>query len=315
MDAKQANVVYHDWESASYDAKWSISFDDRCRDYALGRFRKAVPSAEAARTYGRALEIGTGTGFFLLNLAQGGVARELHATDISPGMVAVCTRNGAALGLTVHGSVADAESLPYEDATFDLVVGHAVVHHLPDLEAAFHELRRVLVPGGRLLIAGEPTRLGDAIANHFKRAARIGVKLAASVLGRERVLAPAHDHRSEADHEAAALEAEVDQHLFTPAQLETLARRAGFDDVRSVTEELTASWFGWTTRTVEAMVGQDRLPSAYPWFAYRVWQRLFAFDDAVASRVVPKAAFYNCLLSATAPVGGGQAGTDRPSRG
>lgn len=298
MDPKQANTVYHDWESATYDEKWSISFDERCIDYAAGRFRKAVPEH---RSYARALEIGTGTGFFLLNLAQAGVARELHVTDISPGMVAVCERNGRALGLDVHGRVADAECLPYDDDTFDLVVGHAVVHHLPDLEAAFGELRRVLVPGGRLVIAGEPTRLGDAIANQFKRAARIGVKLAATVAGRQRVLTDQNGAVSEDDRAAAALEEEVDQHLFTPAELEDLARRTGFHDVRTVTEELTANWFGWTTRTVEAMVGVERLPAGYPWAAYRLWQRLFAFDDAVATRFVPKDAFYNCILTATAP--------------
>lgn len=301
MDPKQANTVYHDWESTSYDEKWSISFDERCIGYAAGRFRKVVAEP---RTYERALEIGTGTGFFLLNLAQAGIAAELHATDISPGMVAVCRRNGRGLGLSVHGSVADAEALPYADDSFDLVVGHAVVHHLPDLAAGFSELRRVLVPGGRMVIAGEPTELGDAIANQFKRAARIGVKLAAAVAGRERVMTEQDGHADHNDRAAAALEAEVDQHVFTPGELEDLARRAGFAQVRTVTEELTASWFGWTTRTVEAMVGVQRLPAGYPRAAYRVWQRLFAFDDAVASRFVPKDVFYNCILTATAPAPG-----------
>lgn len=297
MDAKQANIVYHDWEATTYDDKWSISFDERCISYAVGRFRKAVPQPQR---FGRALEIGAGTGFFLLNLAQAGIACDLHVTDISAGMVRMCERNGSRLGLRVHGRVADAEALPYGDDTFDLVVGHAVVHHLPDLDTAFSELHRVLVPGGRLVIAGEPTRAGDAVANQFKRAARVGVKLAAAALGSHRVLAQPNGHRSEPDHAAAALEDEVDQHLFTPRQLEDCARKAGFDGVRTCTEELTASWFGWTTRTVEAMVGLDRLPNGYPWFAYRLWQRLFAFDDAIAARFVPKGLFYNCVLTATA---------------
>ncbi|HVL97886.1 MAG TPA: methyltransferase domain-containing protein [Egibacteraceae bacterium] len=299
MDAKQANIVYHDWEATTYDDKWSISFDERCIAYAAGRFRKAV---REPRGFDRALEIGAGTGFFLLNLAQAGIAGELHVTDISSRMVQVCVANGSRLGLQVQGRVADAEALPYPDDTFDLVVGHAVVHHLPDLDTAFAELRRVLVPGGRLVIAGEPTRAGDAVANQFKRAARVGVKLVAAALGADRVLATHNGHDTECDRAAAALEEEVDQHLFTPRQLEDLGRRAGFCDVEVHTEELTASWFGWTTRTVEAMVGIERLPEGYPWFAYRLWQRLFAFDDAVAARVVPKSLFYNCILTATAPV-------------
>nr|WP_264198295.1 hypothetical protein [Pseudonocardia sp. ICBG601] len=42
-DPKLANVLYHDWEAGTYDEKWSISYDERCIDYAVGRFRAAAP--------------------------------------------------------------------------------------------------------------------------------------------------------------------------------------------------------------------------------------------------------------------------------
>ena len=58
---------------------------------------------------------------------------------------------------------------------------------------------------------------------------------------------------------------------------------------------------GWATRTVEAMLRPGVLPYRYPWIAYRTWQTLFAFDDAVARRLVPRQLFYNCILSATTP--------------
>jgi ubiquinone/menaquinone biosynthesis C-methylase UbiE len=298
LDIKTKQIVYHDWESGHYDDKWSISFDERCIDYALGRYLKAVPDG---RRYEKVLEVGCGTGFFLLNLAQAGVIGEAHCTDISEGMVDVCVGNGARLGIEVEGRVADAERLPYGDAEFDLVIGHAVVHHLPDLEQAFSEFLRVLKPGGRLVIAGEPTRIGDRIANQFKRAARIGVKAAAAVLGAERVLADPFAALPTEEREAAALDTEVDLHIFSPEDLERLARGAGFGEVRTETEELTANWFGWTTRTVEAMVGEERLPVRYPWYAYRVWNRLFAFDDRVLSKVVPKGVFYNAILTGVKP--------------
>lgn len=310
---KDKQVVYHDWESGHYDDKWSISFDDRCIDYAAGRFAKAVPEADDL-PYGRVLEVGCGTGFFLLNLAQAGVVGEAWCTDISSGMVAEAVANGRRLGLEVHGRVADAEALPFADDSFDLVVGHAVVHHLPDIAAAFAEARRVLKPGGRFVIAGEPTAVGDRIATQVKRAGRVGVKLAAVVLGSQRVV---HDPRAvltPEDRAAADLEWEVDLHCFSPDDLEALARDAGFTDVATVTEELTANWFGWLTRTVEGMVGAERLPERYPWVVYRTWQRLFAFDDRVASRVVPKAAFYNCILTGVASAGspGEVAGASAP---
>ena len=131
-DSKLAQVLYHDWEAESYDEKWSISYDKRCVDYARNLFDATVPDEELRELpYGRALELGCGSGFFLLNLIQAGVARRGSVTDLSPGMVKVATRNGENLGLDVDGRVADAEGIPYDDDTFDLVVGHAVLHHIP----------------------------------------------------------------------------------------------------------------------------------------------------------------------------------------
>src|SRR5206468_3714606 len=53
----------------------------------------------------------------------------------------------------------------------DLVFGHAVLHHLPDLRQAFREFARVLRPGGTLVFAGEPSRVGDRLAAVPKRTA------------------------------------------------------------------------------------------------------------------------------------------------
>src|SRR5699024_12460681 len=62
------------------------------------------------------------------------------------------------------GRVADAEGGPYEDDTFDLVVGHAALHHIPDVELSLREVLRVLKPGGRFVFAGEPTTVGNGYA-------------------------------------------------------------------------------------------------------------------------------------------------------
>lgn len=163
-DPKRANVLYHDWEAETYDDKWSISYDQRCVDYARDRFRLAA--GEDGWPYGTALEVGSGTGFFLLNLMQAGVAERGIVTDISPKMVEVACRNADDLGLDVTGRVADAETIPQPDDSVDLVVGHAVLHHIPDVERAFAEVLRVLRPGGRFVFAGDPTRIGD----HYARA-------------------------------------------------------------------------------------------------------------------------------------------------
>ena len=86
---KLANVVT-DWEAATYDDKWSISYDDRCRVRAIFSIALSVINTCLPET---ALEIGGGTGFFLLNLMQSGVATSGTVTDISQGMVDQAVRN------------------------------------------------------------------------------------------------------------------------------------------------------------------------------------------------------------------------------
>lgn len=292
-DPKLANVLYHDWEAGSYDDKWSISYDQRCIDYAVERFRIAAGVPD--QPYQRALELGCGTGFFLLNLMQGGVAERGSVTDLSPGMVEVALNNAESLGLDVDGRVSDAERIPYEDDTFDLVVGHAVLHHIPDVSAAMREVLRVLKPGGRFVFAGDPTMIGDFYA---RRLGRLTWWLTTNIT-KVPALANWRRPQEELDESsrAAALEAVVDLHTFTPADLERTALDAGAVDVRAVTEEFSAALFGWPVRTFEAAVPKERLGMRWATFAYRAWQGLSTVDQSVWSKVLPRDVFYNVLIS------------------
>ena len=219
-------MLYHDWEAATYDEKWSISYDERCIEYARDRF--AHVAGTEGWPYGSALELGCGTGFFLLNLKQAGVLDEGHVTDLSPGMVKVAVRNAEALGFTVEGRVADAESLPYDDGTFDLVVGHAVLHHIPDLDLAMREVLRVLKPGGRFVFAGEPTEKGDWVARRLSRLTWWTAKKVTHLPPlQEKWARPVAE--LEESSRAAALESVVDIHTFDPDRLAALALRAGAD--------------------------------------------------------------------------------------
>ncbi|MGB9376247.1 MAG: class I SAM-dependent methyltransferase [Mycobacteriales bacterium] len=296
-DPKLANVLYHDWESSTYDDKWSISYDERCISYARDRFVHIA--GESGWPYGDALEVGCGTGFFLLNLAQAGVLERGHVTDISPGMVEVAQRNAAGLGLTVEGRVADAESIPYDDDSFDLVVGHAVLHHIPDVDLALREVLRVLRPGGRFVFAGEPTRYGDVVARRLSRL----TWWATTELTKLPALQAWRRPQQELDEssQAAHLEAVVDLHTFAPAALRRLAICAGAVDVEVRTEELTASWFGWPVRTFECAVPAERLGWGWAMFAYRTWQQLSKLDTKILSRVVPPGLFYNALVTGVKP--------------
>ena len=293
-DPKLANVLYHDWEASTYDAKWNISYDQRCIDYANDRFEHVAGAVDAP--YARALELGSGTGFFLLNLMQAKVATTGVLTDISPGMVDVAVRGGRELGLDVTGQVADAEQLPFSDASFDLVVGHAVLHHLPDVELAMREGLRVLKPGGRFVFCGEPTNYGDFVARRLSRLTWWAAARATRLpMWRDRWARPADELAKSS--QVALLESVVDLHTFDPDQLARLCLRAGAVDVKTVTEELTASWFGWPVRTFEAAVKPGALGWNWAQFAYRGWLGLSWLDQHVLERVVPDELFYNVCVT------------------
>ena len=243
-DIREVNTRYHDVAAESYDTKWGIDFGEIGQAQVLGKLRKLL-GAELDDGYDRSLEIGAGTGYFSLNLLQAGVVAQATCTDISPGMVATLGRNAQRLGLDVRTARADAESLPFADASFDLVLGHAVLHHLPNLRRAFAEFHRVLRPGGRIVFAGEPSRLGDRIASLPKRGAGLLAPAWRRLL-RARP-AGASGANGAADHSDHDLERFVDIHAFEPGDLSRHAHRAGFVDVSVRGEELTANWFGCST--------------------------------------------------------------------
>ncbi|HSD24457.1 MAG TPA: class I SAM-dependent methyltransferase [Solirubrobacterales bacterium] len=292
---KEVNERYHDMAAASYDSKWGIDFGDIGQDQVACKLRKAL-GRRPERPFGDALEIGAGTGYFSLNLLQSGLIRRATATDISPGMLATLEENASRLGLDVETAAAEAETLPFPDESFDLVFGHAVLHHIPDLQRAFSEFARVLRPGGRVAFCGEPSRFGDFLAAIPKRTA-----LLAAPFWRRAMGASQRGHYPDAGANGHSLEAEVDVHAFSPVDLRRFCATADLGDVRVRGEELLASIHGWTVRTLEATAEPDEVPWRWRNFAFRSYLALQRLDNQVLEPHLPPQLFYNLLVAARKP--------------
>jgi ubiquinone/menaquinone biosynthesis C-methylase UbiE len=290
---KDVNTRYHDAAAHAYDAKWGIDFGEIGQDQVRGKLVKALGGA-GGESFGDALEIGSGTGYFSLNLVQLGLIGKLTATDISPGMLDQLASTAAALRLDqVTTVVTEAEALPFEDGSFDLVLGHAVLHHIPDLDRAFAEFRRVLRPGGRIVFAGEPSRYGDRLAALPKRTGTLVAPVWRRLTG-ARARAVAEVDQSEGH----SLEGEVDVHAFAPVDLRHLLERAGFEDRRVGGEELLANAWGWGLRTVESSAEPDTVPLGWRRFAFRSYIALQKVDTKLLEPRLPAELFYNLLVSA-----------------
>jgi ubiquinone/menaquinone biosynthesis C-methylase UbiE len=297
MDIKEANLVFHDEASRDYDKKWAIRFDDDMADFVLSKFQLGLrgPFPKGVKV----MEIGCGTGYAMLNLGLAGALDEAWGCDISQGMLDVCQEHADALGLEVHLEQADAEHLPYEDNSFDLIIGHAVLHHLPDLDASFQEIYRVLRPGGRCVVAGEPSIIGHGFARVAKTMASWGIKTYARAggrLGKRRIELRDYTPCSNSDdHELQELEHVVDIHNFRAKELCAIASKAGFSEVRFESEELICSFIGWMIRTVEGSVSEENITDRWRWGAYNTYKRARAMDMKLYP-YLPRDWFYNLIL-------------------
>jgi ubiquinone/menaquinone biosynthesis C-methylase UbiE len=294
---RDANIRYHDAAARGYDSKWAIDYGEIGARQVLGKLSKAL--GRPPGRYARALEIGAGTGYFSLNLLQQGVIGKAVATDISPGMLERLGQTAAELGLKVEARQADAESLPFPDSSFELVLGHAVLHHLPGLDQALSEFHRVLAPGGTLAFMGEPSahghrlatmpkRLGGLVEPAWRRVMRASPRTSSGSAG-------------PAEHTYNSLEGLVDVHTFTPAALQALAHEAGFTDVRVSGEELLANVYGWFLRRLESDVEPATVPYAWHRFAFGSYLALQWVDGKLLEPRLPASLFYNLLVSARRP--------------
>ena len=126
------------------------------------------------------LDVGCGTGSLAILAARRvGPRGSVVGVDPSPEMVARATGKARRAGVGATFRAGIAQALPFEDASFDVVMCTLVLHQLPPdaLHGAFAEFRRVLKPGGRLLLVDIGGPQGDRDTMHVKRARHQGAHL------------------------------------------------------------------------------------------------------------------------------------------
>ena len=297
---RDVNERYHDCAADSYDAKWGIDFGELGRDQTLQKLVKAL-GALPETPFERCARDRLGHRLLLAQPDAGGRDleprrhRRLDRDALEP-----LRDRGERLASAdrVETRQADAEELPFEDESFDLVLGHAVLHHIPDLAKAFSEFDRVLRPGGAIVFCGEPSAYGDRLASVPKR---IGAASAPAwrALMRAR---PAEDNGvHKHPHDGHGLESEVDVHAFDPAALRDWMTATGFEDIRIQGEELLANMYGWILRSLESSAEPEDVPMAWRRFAFRSYIALQKVDVALLEPRLPAQLFYNLVLSARKP--------------
>ena len=123
--------------------------------------RARLRAVLAPRPGERVLEVGPGTGYYTLDMAEWlGPSGQVEIVDLQQEMLDHTIRRADERGLAnVTATHGDAQRLPYPDASFDAAYLVAVLGEIPDQDAALTELTRVLRPGGRLVVGelfGDP---------------------------------------------------------------------------------------------------------------------------------------------------------------
>jgi len=129
-------------ENYSYEEKRQFRYS--LQDYMHDTFRFADFAGK------KVLEIGCGAGIDSAEFARNGAL--VTSTDFTERSVQSTKELLAEAGLPVNVQQADATSLEFDDETFDCVYSFGVLHHIPDIEKALSEIKRILKPGGQVMV-------------------------------------------------------------------------------------------------------------------------------------------------------------------
>jgi ubiquinone/menaquinone biosynthesis C-methylase UbiE len=129
-----------------WGARWNNIYEAIIAFGPVGkRLRKAIPHLRGPRV----LEVSFGTGYLMEHYAAN---FETTGLDLHPDMLAVTRRRLDAKGIKATLVQGDAQSMPFDDESFETLVNSDAFTLYPDSKKAMSEFYRVLVPGGRLVL-------------------------------------------------------------------------------------------------------------------------------------------------------------------
>lgn len=281
----ELQLAFHEVECHTYDERFGIAAGPRS---ARATAREVARLCGHDPRWGAVADVGCGTGYLGLGLAAAGRVREPILVDLSPGMLARARDNAAAFGVEAALVQATAAQLPLPSGHLDAVVTRGVLHHLHDPVAALVEWRRVVRPGGAVVIVSEPAPMADRAGAWVARAtlgALRGARNLAHRLGR-----PLSEHdpaTADQRHYWDLVAMAANLHTFTVDDLRRDATAAGYDDVEvSATATISIAWAGlWYVLVGELpeLAASARAKQR----AGRVFAALRGVEAAVADPLVP----------------------------
>ena len=139
-------------DSSNLDAR--VEIHKRFSTNPYGWFNWVFDALAKLSADAKILELGSGPAHLWQNCSSRIPAGwDITLSDLSAGMVDAAWRNLVVTGRSYNFKEIDAQSIPFEDETFDAVIANFMLYHVPDRPKAIAEIERVLKPGGRLIAA------------------------------------------------------------------------------------------------------------------------------------------------------------------
>ncbi len=260
----EANIDFFDKFSVIYNKRRRERFENDYARRIVSEYEKVLN--EKPFPVMDFLDIGCGVGKVMLNLKLAGAVQNVYGIDISQGMLKECSNNAGKLGIKTHLLQGDVELMPYHNNSFDMVIGHAFLHHIPEVELVFSEVFRILKPGG-ICIFTEPSKIGSRITLTVQRT----IWFLPWIIKKKIFRKPDH--------------IEIDIHTFSSNDLESLASKTGFKKV------CTEPYAGFISRifywAIDPLVQRVQFSPLLRFFDF-VTNLLHGLDEKILKRFIPK---------------------------